>query len=917
MNKQQQQDIINKIANLEITTELASYWKKRYENIFASDLFLLSEKTKNILLDDKTKVEKPITPFGDILISRHLDKNILIDELLLQSTIETIVRFLDASLDQINFTPEAKQIVDQYRKIGVGIADFEEYLELKKESAEINEIDYLGNFISTNCYRASETLAEEKGTCEQWESIYKHLRPKPFEYWIHQETKEIKSGLELSETLNQELIKNSKYEIIPRRNSHILIFPVDLEWQIWNDRDETAPETKIQPVSQSKKELKPAGQEILSKTIPLNKTIPLLKESTGADKSKQQLLNIQQSDSQPEELPQLILEESTAEKESTENIPQSNFQIGELVHLKTDANTSEDKIYQVVESFWDKDKKTFHYHLSVGQELEEKVYLESDLEHADVLKILDKFNHTQYKINLFINAIIINQKQEILVEKIEKKLILPGEQVLESIELKEFLANLLKENYNINITDFFETFVVEEIQTETAETDIHLGYLLGVENFDLKANLEWLSLQNIARLFATDRHLALEYIHFIDRYQASVEANSYKKAQTKIVEEMQSLPTEEEIQQRINNEVELRLQEIKEKEELAKELQAKENPNLNQLEIEKERIEQEVREQFEAEKIEYERELKQEINKKEAELLEKEQNLQAEALKLEELQKKSQTTEQENQPVVDADKYKELEEKINKFDEIQKNNQKQAEELKQEKEELLKTLQTKLEEQKKIQTELEKERQAKKELEQKLTDIEKSLNNQPESDVKNIESVEEIEAQKYQSILEQIKAEAEAREKEKEKKFTAEIKAKEDQVKTLEEAYKKRVSQLEDRIHSLSIKQTKQETEEQKKLIDYQNQNLEKRMTNQEMREEIRKQVDQRTKDILARQQAQYNARLQQEKINWRKSLEIETEAKIRGEVAKRLSARKSTAPRRPSSGISTLKIMQKYNQKN
>jgi hypothetical protein len=179
--------------------------------------------------------------------------------------------------------------------------------------------------------------------------------------------------------------------------------------------------------------------------------------------------------------------------------------------------------------------------------------------------------------------------------------------------------------------------------------------------------------------------------------------------------------------------------------------------------------------------------------------------------------------------------------------------------------------------------------------------------------------VEDIEKQKYQSILDQIRAEAEQKQKEQESRFVAEIEAKNNQVRSIEEMYKQRVRELENKIHTLSVKQIKKETQEKKKqkkkLIDYENRMLQRRMTNQEIQEEIKRQVELRTKEILARQQTQYNLRLQQERMNWERSQKIQTEAKIRKEVADRIAAIKNTGIKKTTSSVSALKIMQKYNK--
>ncbi len=237
-------EILQSAAKTENTPELQLYWEKRFRDLVEKGFFKISEKTIS-LLNNQAAVGKPATPFGDIVLSKHLDQNNSLDELSLQATVETSVRLLDSLLEIINFTEEAKNIVTQYRKIGLGLADFKEYIDLRNTTSELDEIDYIGSLISSSSYRASETLAEEKGVCMNWNKIEHHLRPKSFEYWYDVETGEVRSGLEMSEDYDLETVVNSRFVIVPRRNSNILLFPTDLEWQIWSDRDESAPKTEI------------------------------------------------------------------------------------------------------------------------------------------------------------------------------------------------------------------------------------------------------------------------------------------------------------------------------------------------------------------------------------------------------------------------------------------------------------------------------------------------------------------------------------------------------------------------------------------------------------------------------------------------------------------------------------------------
>jgi hypothetical protein len=239
------------ITKNESTVELGQYWAKRYEKFLADKFFVVSDKTLS-LVNSQSEITSPATPFGHIDLTKFVSKNRAVDEIALQNTIETAVRFLDSTLDSIPFTNEASNIINQFRKIGVGVMSFDKYLEMRGSSSEIDEIDYIGNLISSSSYRASEALGEEKGLCQKWDSVKMLLKPKVFEYWFNTNTGEIKNGLDISEEFAADSITTSHFEIIPRRNTNILLYPSDLEWQIWSDRDELV--SKEDKITSFKKE---------------------------------------------------------------------------------------------------------------------------------------------------------------------------------------------------------------------------------------------------------------------------------------------------------------------------------------------------------------------------------------------------------------------------------------------------------------------------------------------------------------------------------------------------------------------------------------------------------------------------------------------------------------------------------------
>jgi hypothetical protein len=329
MSDQNLSTISAKVSKAEKTPELSQYWQKRYEKILSSELFVESEKTAELILSEEI-VENPATPFGDINLLNHLDANGKLDDIKLQSTVETAVRFLDSCLDVIGFDEESKFIVTQYRKIGVGLADVSEFLEKMGDASELKTIDHLGNLISNSAYRASETLAEEKSPCGNWNQINRHLRPRSFEVWIDPKTDQRYTGLNLSEEYDEETVLETELQIVPRRNSNILLFPPDLEWQIWSDRDNLAPETKITEYQAPAPEIK--LDEVLSEKIPEN-----TQESEVEEESFDKIIanNSQSLDK---------IQDSEPESETTENTQELPTLAPQILAPKTDELLEENNL---------------------------------------------------------------------------------------------------------------------------------------------------------------------------------------------------------------------------------------------------------------------------------------------------------------------------------------------------------------------------------------------------------------------------------------------------------------------------------------------------------------------------------------------------------------------------------------------
>jgi len=518
-------------SSTENTPELEAYWEKRYNEFLDRGLFTISSKTVDILAT-QGPLDKPATPFGDLILLKHLDRNQGIDEIALQTSIETAVRLLDAILDKANFTTESEYIVNQYRKIGIGLADFKEYLEARKATSELDEIDYIGNLVSSSTYRASESLAEEKGVCSNWDKIKKHLRPKSFEYWYDTESGEIKSGLEMIDQFDQSTVEKSNFEIVPRRNSNILLFSPDLEWQIWSDRDSSSPKTEIDylPIQNSEEIVKTPLETLLEKeslpekiTEPAPEIIetqkeemaePLLTGNDTVDKDKELLL----TEFQVEQAEEIIPETETVEPENTfEQIAEPNleateelpvlgieplYQIGELVQVNSEQKDDHLKVYQVID-VEELENGEFNYSLTGGADsLETEKWLEIELEPVELTTILDKINlpveitepiiKIKENIRNQVHAVLITNNQ-VLLERTELGLELPGGLLIKNRTPEQTLVEVLFEKYGLESQVTYEIGASITPSNDENPSILHLGFTVNSE-VPAGTDLVWLDM---------------------------------------------------------------------------------------------------------------------------------------------------------------------------------------------------------------------------------------------------------------------------------------------------------------------------------------------------------------------------------------------------------------------------------------
>ena len=526
-------ELINLVASSERTPQLAEYWTKRYKKFLDERLFVVSDKTKNLLLQ-KEVVSSPTTPFGHIDLLRFVNKNKGVEEVALQNSIETAVRFLDSCIDTIDFGDDARKIVIEFRKIGLGVIGFEEYLIAKNATSKEDEINYIGNIISGSAYRASEALAEEKGVCGKWNSIKIELRPKSFEFWYDTINGDIKNGLELMEDFDTMNIGESNFEIIPRRNSNILLYPVDSSWQLWSDREDSSiPKFKketaeIAMISKSEivelnsdKSYEPSFIEKKVKGLESTKKLSGIssifnsgkkvvhewfKEDEEADKIIGINLNksvgkvvddkaIENAFFEKPNFSTAIETKNTTEKEISKfafpknqkilTAPLTNFTINDIVKVINKKSELFGNIFQINDLEYDDESKNY---LATLDSRNGVIVRDSEIEKISVEQLL-----TDSKVlsEVAVTGIIFSQDgQKVALQK-ELKLLpqINNCNLIESLDSQ--LLNNLKKHYNIK-PEFADISAVLVKQNKTV-----VSYILSLASDEISSELDWYGLHEV------------------------------------------------------------------------------------------------------------------------------------------------------------------------------------------------------------------------------------------------------------------------------------------------------------------------------------------------------------------------------------------------------------------------------------
>jgi hypothetical protein len=220
-------------SSSEPTPELAIFWMQKYKDILLQKSFCLDQSTEEIVTQQKIQKEFR-SPRGYIQLNKHILEGKL-DIEKLEKTCSTAVRYLDDLVEKITYGEKAKKISDNYRAIKICIQGLELYLDEVQPLAIKDEVQKIAHCLATFCYRASESLAEEKGACGSWKKYSKPHSLKSFDFLINTETDETKYASDFKQVFS---LEGSSWEVYQRRNLTILDLPKNSLWKSWDDYSE-------------------------------------------------------------------------------------------------------------------------------------------------------------------------------------------------------------------------------------------------------------------------------------------------------------------------------------------------------------------------------------------------------------------------------------------------------------------------------------------------------------------------------------------------------------------------------------------------------------------------------------------------------------------------------------------------------
>jgi hypothetical protein len=219
------QTIINPLVREENTAELAKYWAKKYEYIFEQNYAKLTENTEEIITQ---KSIATYVPSARINIQNHLKDDKSINEDLLINTIEVMVRLLDSIVSFL--AEQGFDDVLKFRNIALELEGVEQFQAME------GDVEYLAGLVGETAYRASEFIADEKGTFEGYKDVKNTIRKNIFDSWLHADGS-IRS-VNFDDKEIEKLKETHDLTLVQRRNYNLLNFQNIVSMQQWSDEFE-------------------------------------------------------------------------------------------------------------------------------------------------------------------------------------------------------------------------------------------------------------------------------------------------------------------------------------------------------------------------------------------------------------------------------------------------------------------------------------------------------------------------------------------------------------------------------------------------------------------------------------------------------------------------------------------------------
>ncbi len=310
-------------SSSEPTPELASFWQQKYRDLYLDKTFFLDQATEELIGSTRT-IKEFRPPRGYINLPEHI-LNGKLDTDKLEKTVEIAIRYLDDVINKLQLVENAQKIASNYRAIKVSIQGLEIYLDKVQPLATNEEIKKLGFHIANTAYRASESLAEEKGSCLSWKKYCKPHKIRAHDMLYNTVTEEAKMYTDFAERIS---LEGSDWQVYQRRNLTLLDFPKNSSWQQLDDyaeQPQTKPKLERTPFKAVEVSVENSDIATISETLhasPYKKLFNSLLDDESNDKAPSSSANIKTPES-----PMPVVQPAPVERVVPDQVNESTMHI--------------------------------------------------------------------------------------------------------------------------------------------------------------------------------------------------------------------------------------------------------------------------------------------------------------------------------------------------------------------------------------------------------------------------------------------------------------------------------------------------------------------------------------------------------------------------------------------------------------